>query len=64
MWKLKKEEQDLQYKYVWNKGGFDAIDPNTDDFVLGNIYTLFTKFIVYTVRSFICVVYNYEFKLF
>lgn len=35
MWKLNKEEQNVRYKYVWNKKGFDSIDVNKDDFVLG-----------------------------
>ncbi|XP_014789116.1 alkaline phosphatase [Octopus bimaculoides] len=34
-WEKDKKDKNLKYKYIWNKGQFDTIDPATTDYVLG-----------------------------
>jgi len=35
MWKDDKVRKNATHKYVWNKNGFDTVDPNYTDYVLG-----------------------------
>lgn len=40
-WLRRKQEENVSHSYVWNNEGFNAINPQTTDYVLGNVIKIF-----------------------